>query len=117
MSNHHNLIYRGGWTLILTNSTINNSTPLNYISYLLFNLSSPSITNSYSILSFADKIKKSPSGFQYMIEAGKRGELGGIWTVNSNYSFISITNNNTDITLIPDYAIGKFQSKQTYYKI
>lgn len=34
-----------------------------------------------------------------MIEAGERGELGGIWTVNTNYSFISTSNTNTNITL------------------
>lgn len=65
----------------------------------LFNFTSPSINSSYSILSLADKIKKSPSVFQYMIEAGKRGELGGIWTVNENYSFVSNVNTNTNITL------------------
>lgn len=46
-----------------------------------------------------------------MIEAGKRGELGGIWTVNSNYSFISITNNNTDITLIKKFGNWSYSDR------
>lgn len=88
----------------MTNSSLNGSTGLTAANGLLYNITSPSITSSYSILSYADSIKKSPSSFQYMIEAGKRGELGGIWTANSTYSFTSTSNANTNITLNREFG-------------
>jgi hypothetical protein len=94
----------GGWTLILANSNINGWDGTNAIS---FNATTPpsnplnlsSLDGHYSIISYADYIKKSPSGFQYRFEATTPGDWGGVWTANQNYSFTSQTNANTDITL------------------
>ena len=94
----------GGWTLILANSNINGWDGTNAIS---FNATTPpsnplnlsSLDGHYSIISYADYIKKGPSGFQYRFEATTPGDWGGVWTANQNYSFTSQTNANTDITL------------------
>jgi hypothetical protein len=99
----------GGWTLIL----LNNYTTWDYTNALLRNeLTPPASPNNrpqqqqgadgsdnYSIVQWADYIKKSPSGFQYMIDATARGEWGGIWTANGTYSFVNTNNTQTDITL------------------
>lgn len=86
----------GGWTLILTNASNSGWTYANTIER---NTSSPSISTSYSIVGWADYIKKSASGFQYMLDAGTRGSYGGIWTANGSYSFINGDNSQTNITL------------------
>jgi hypothetical protein len=87
----------GGWTLIMCNKSPNSGwTNANAV---LRNESSPSDNADYSILEWADYIKKSSTGFQYMMDANTRGSYGGIWTVNQPYSFISRTNTNTDITI------------------
>jgi hypothetical protein len=44
-------------------------------------------SENYSIIGWADSIKRSASGFEYMLEAGSRGANGGIWTANEAYSF------------------------------
>ena len=93
----------GGWTLIVANSTFG----WNYSEALLNNQNTPPVnpTNlssqggKYSILSYADSIKKSRSGFQYRIDAENLGTCGGIWTANSPYSFTSTSNLNSDVTL------------------
>ena len=86
----------GGWTLILTNASYIGWTIQNGI---LYNETTPSLDSNYSIVSYADYIKSSQSGFQYMLEADERGRWGGIWTANGNYSFVADTNSQTDITL------------------
>lgn len=86
----------GGWTLILTNASNSGWTYANTIER---NSSSPSISTSYSIVGWADYIKKSASGFQYMLDAGTRRSYGGIWTANGNYSFTNGNNSQTNITL------------------
>lgn len=94
----------GGWTLILKNSTNSGWTYANAIDR---NTTIPFTTNadvistataSYSIIGWADYIKRSSSGFQYMIDAGSRRNFGGIWTANSAYSFVSNSSSNTNIT-------------------
>ena len=96
----------GGWTLIL----LNNNNLWTYENTLLRNqLNPPTSPNdrgagadssdNYSIVQWADYIKKSPSGFQYMIDATGRGHWGGIWTANGNYSFVNSNNSQTDITI------------------
>jgi hypothetical protein len=100
----------GGWTLILKNSTnagwtyantiaLNNATAPNYFPFT----SSADITSTssanYSIVSWADNIRKSATGFQYMLDAQTRGSNGGIWTVNNNISFISSSNASTQASL------------------
>jgi hypothetical protein len=94
----------GGWTLILKNSSYGGWTYANAID---LNASMPFKTNAditststsnYSIIKWADYIKKSSTGFQYMIDAYSRGSYGGIWTANAAYSFVSTSNANTNIT-------------------
>lgn len=99
----------GGWTLLL----LNNYSNWNYAGTLLRNeLTPPTSPNdrlrqdqeangsdNYSILGWADYIKKSPSGFQYMIDAYERGRWGAIWTANGTYSFVNSNNTQTDITI------------------
>lgn len=87
----------GGWTLILCNKAPNPG--WSDAEAILRNENSPSISSSYSIIAWADYIKKGNSGFQYMIDANTRGNYGGIWTANDSYSFVSNSNANTNITL------------------
>ena len=47
----------------------------------------------YSILSWADKIKRSESGFDFMITAREHGTGGGAWTANEAYSFVQTLEN------------------------
>jgi hypothetical protein len=86
----------GGWTLILCN---NNSSGWDGSNAILRNETTPTINGQYSIIAYADYLKKSPSGFQYMIEATARGHWGGIWTANQAYSFVNRNNTQTDITI------------------
>ena len=86
----------GGWTLILCN---NSNTGWNGTNAILRNENSPTIDGQYSIIAYADYIKKSASGFQYMIEATNRGSWGGIWTANGAYSFVHSSNDQTNIIL------------------
>jgi hypothetical protein len=86
----------GGWTLIMQN----NDRDWNFTNALLRNQTSPPTTlvangtttmnsaNNYSIIGWADLIKKSSSGFDYMIDAWYRGRNGGAWTANQPYSFV-----------------------------
>ena len=95
----------GGWTLIMKNSTyvgwtyenakeLNISNPFNSYADII-NTS----TANYSIIGFADKIKKTSSAastFDYMIEANSRGANGAIWTANGAYSFVKPANTQTN---------------------
>ncbi|MBT6704450.1 MAG: hypothetical protein HN879_06280 [Flavobacteriaceae bacterium] len=95
----------GGWTLIMKNS---NNAGWNYTNAISLNTTIPysntadvisTSTVNYSIIGWADYIKKSESGFQYMIDATSRRSYGGIWTANGNYSFVKTDNSQTNITL------------------
>lgn len=95
----------GGWTLIMKNS---NSLGWVYGNVISLNTSIPftnatdvesTSTSNYSIIGWADYIKKSSSGFQYMIDATTRRSHGGIWTANGDYSFVKQDNSQTNITL------------------
>lgn len=95
----------GGWTLIMKNS---NNAGWNYSNAIELNTSMPytnisdvtsTSTPNYSIIGWADYIKKSASGFQYMLDAQSRGTNGGIWTANSSYTFVKTDNSQTNITL------------------
>lgn len=95
----------GGWTLILKNSS---NSVWTYASSIEYNTQNPftstadvesKTTSSYSIIGWADYIKKSASGFQYMIDAGTRKSFGGIWKANGNYSFTNTNNTQTNVTL------------------
>jgi hypothetical protein len=96
----------GGWTLILKNSTyvgwtyanaiaLNNTTAPNYFPFSSNADITSTTTPNYSIIGWADHIKKSTTGFQYMFDAQTRGSNGAIYTVNNNASFTSSSNTNT----------------------
>jgi len=80
----------GGWTLILANGTSAGWTFENAIA--LNTLTPPTdptnISQNYSIIGWADYIKKSASNFDYMFDANLRGYNGGAYTALSPYSFI-----------------------------
>ena len=100
----------GGWTLILKNSS---RVGWSYANAISLNTQIPftsaaevisTSTSNYSIIGWADHIKRSASGFQYMIDAYSRNTYGGIWTANAAYSFVSTSNANTNITLNTNYG-------------
>jgi hypothetical protein len=112
----------GGWTLILANGSLsgwNETNALNLNSELP--PANPSaLSANYSIIGSADYIKKSASGFQYRIEAATPGDWGGIWTANQNYSFVSQSNTNTNITLNTkfgnwNYDNSGIEARMPYY--
>ena len=100
----------GGWTLIMKNSNRVGWTYTNAISLnttIPFSSASDVISTStpnYSIIGWADYIKRSESGFEYMIDATNRGEYGGIWTANGNYSFIKTNNSQTNVTVTTKFG-------------
>jgi len=80
----------GGWTLLLANSTYVGWTFENSIA---LNTTTPpsdptNISQNYSIIGWADYIKKSASNFDYMFDANFRGYNGAAYTALSPYSFI-----------------------------
>ncbi|MFY9163316.1 fibrinogen-like YCDxxxxGGGW domain-containing protein [Aquirufa antheringensis] len=108
----------GGWTLIMKNSSYVGWTYANAINYnSTIPFTSPDdvlskITQNYSILAWADYIKRSPSGFQYMIDASTRKSFGGIWTANGNYSFVSTSNTQTDVVLNTKFGSWTYEPEQ-----
>ena len=89
----------GGWTLLVQNPSSDWTTS----DGLLRNQTSPPSSlvdynsngsgTAYSILGWADYIKRSASGFDYMFDAGFRGRNGAAYTANSAYSFVEVWNN------------------------
>jgi hypothetical protein len=83
----------GGWTLIMQNNFTNWTEAEALLKYqttpptTLATTSNGDDTQNYSIIGWADYLKSSPSGFQYMFDANTRGQYGGIWQANQNYSF------------------------------
>ena len=86
----------GGWTLLVQNASwqvwdssnvvsLNATTPP---SSLVDYNSSGNPANNYSILGWADYIKRSDSGFDYMFDVGYRGYNGAAYTANEAYSFV-----------------------------
>lgn len=109
----------GGWTLLLTNAFQSGWTTENAINRVEGS-GIPSLSESYSIVIYGDLIKRSPSGFQYMIEASERGRWGGIWTANGNYSFVATNNTQTNITLDTkfdnwEYADDGLEERMPWY--
>ena len=88
----------GGWTLVVQNAGQNDSWHWTPECVYLHNGTtppsqlSPNVSKTpelnYSILTWADKIKRSESGFDFMITAREHGTTGGAWTANEAYSFI-----------------------------
>ncbi|MEZ7498527.1 fibrinogen-like YCDxxxxGGGW domain-containing protein [Flavobacterium sp. Arc3] len=106
----------GGWTLIMKNSS---SAGWNYGNVISLNTSIPfantadmenAATPNYSIIEWANYLKKSASGFQYMIDATTRRSHGGIWTANGNYSFVKTDNSQTNITLDTKFGTWNYVS-------
>jgi hypothetical protein len=67
----------GGWTLIMQNVYAD----WNFDNSLLRDQTSPPSTlgsQNYSIIGWADHIKRSNSGFDYMLDAVSRGHYGGV---------------------------------------
>lgn len=96
----------GGWTLIMCNKSPNSGwTNSNAV---LRNETSPNPDGDYSIIAWADYIKRSSFGFQYMFDANTRGSYGGIFTANQAYSFVSRVNTNTDITVNTKFGSWDF---------
>ena len=99
----------GGWTLILQNNYVNwdKDTALSFrpttppTTLVAEGTSGSDDSANYSIYGWADAIKRSTTGFDYMIEAYARGRNGGAWTVNQAYNFLdnatASTNWGTDI--------------------
>jgi hypothetical protein len=107
----------GGWTLIMTNAA---SSGWTYANAIERNTGTPSITASYSIIAWADYIKKSANGFQYMIDAGTRGTHGAIWTANGSYSFVNSNNTQTNVTINTkfgtwNYHNGSIEQRMPWY--
>ena len=80
----------GGWTLIMANHTYNDWT---FESAILKNQTTPptnitAITQNYSIIQYADYIKKASVNFDYMFDANYRGYNGAAYTSLSGYSFV-----------------------------
>jgi hypothetical protein len=119
----------GGWTLIMqnnyydwnfSNALLRNQTsaPSSLVSNNTFG--SAGTNGNYSIIGWADYIKKSSSGFDYMLDARYRGRNGGAWTANQPYSFVGQYDNSSfgtdpvagsngfrqDITLISSFYTG-----------
>ena len=93
----------GGWTLIMQNNyydwTFSNcllrnqtSAPSTLVANNTFG--SAGSNGNYSIIGWADYIKKSSSGFDYMMDAQYRGRNGGAWTANQAYSFVGQYDNS-----------------------
>ena len=106
----------GGWTLIMKNSSYVGWT---YANSIALNTTIPFTKNSdilktttanYSIIGWADYIKKSGSTFQYMFDAETRNSLGGIWTANGSYSFVSTSNAQTDVTVNTKFGSWNYVS-------
>ena len=90
----------GGWTLLVQNTNsawttdqvfLRNQTacPTQLAQY-----DTRTVEQCYSILSWADKIKRSESGFDFMITAREHGTTGGAWTANQAYLFTQTLEND-----------------------
>jgi len=93
----------GGWTLIMqnnyadwtfSNALLRNQTSAPSTTAAEFTAGTAGSNGNYSIIGWADYIKKSSSGFDYMLDAGYRGRNGGAWTANSAYSFVGQYDNS-----------------------
>ena len=97
----------GGWTLLVTNQSEDNG--WTYETAILRNQSTPVISGSnYSIVAYADYIKKSGETFQYMMEAETRGNWGGIWTAPQSYTFLKNDNSQTNVTLDIKFSVWEY---------
>ncbi|KAF0296070.1 hypothetical protein FJT64_006456 [Amphibalanus amphitrite] len=92
----------GGWTLLLTAVSKDG---WDLLSVLARNRRSPSMTDNYSILRYADTIKNlsDTDRFAYRIETQAetgRQRWGGVWLAPRYYSFVDETGAQTDVRLV-----------------
>jgi hypothetical protein len=88
----------GGWTLLIQNAGSNDDWQWTPERLYLHNGTtppaqlSPNVTRTpelnYSILTWADKIKRAETGFDFMITSREHATGGGAWTANEAYSFV-----------------------------
>ena len=93
----------GGWTLLVT-SVGNGWTKVQVKER---NIDTPSVTDNYSMLRWADNIKNTLSNapiFEYRLEAKEPGHWGGIWTAPRSYSFTHTSNDQTNVTIIKKFG-------------
>ncbi|CAB4125996.1 Fibrinogen, alpha/beta/gamma chain, C-terminal globular domain containing protein [uncultured Caudovirales phage] len=93
----------GGWTLLLQNAGQNGDWHWTPERMYLYNGTTPpsqlshNVTRTpelnYSILTWADKIKRAESGFDFMITGREHATTGGAWTANQAYSFVQTLEN------------------------
>ncbi|KAF0299945.1 hypothetical protein FJT64_027450 [Amphibalanus amphitrite] len=92
----------GGWTLLLTAVS---RAGWDVLSVLSRNHSSPSLTENYSILHYADTIRDLGTGrrFAYRIETQAekgRQQWGGVWLAPRSYSFVHESPSQTDVAVV-----------------
>ena len=74
----------GGWTLLVDSKTPGAWTPDNLLDRI--DSQPPSLSQDFSVLGHADDIKSiSTEDFEYRLEAGERGQFGGIWKAPNAY--------------------------------
>ncbi|CAB4026763.1 Hypothetical predicted protein, partial [Paramuricea clavata] len=96
----------GGWTLLVT-SRSRGGWDGNTV--LLRNEEEPSITNDYSILKYADGVKKiSTGGFEFRLESSERGSNGGIWKAPQGYSFTKKDNSQVKVLDVAKFGSWKY---------
>ncbi|KAK3716436.1 hypothetical protein QZH41_016844, partial [Actinostola sp. cb2023] len=69
------------------------------------NVYRPALNADYSILKYADVIKKlgHNSTFKYKLDAHKRGHWGGVWSAPRKYSFMATSTGQTQVTLLKKF--------------
>ncbi len=104
----------GGWILILTARGDDISyMGWDYSNILLRNSTAPSLNLPYSILNYSDKLKNSGGTWEWYVEAADdsttKRTWGGHFRANvSNYSMISTSSAQTNITAIAFWNVGGF---------
>ncbi|KAF0311454.1 hypothetical protein FJT64_017711 [Amphibalanus amphitrite] len=92
----------GGWTLLVTAISRQGWDPL---SIFARNVYSPSLSDDYSILRYADTIRdlSTSDRFAYRIESQAekgRQRWGGVWFAPKHYSFVDETGTQTEVSLV-----------------
>ncbi|XP_057304821.1 uncharacterized protein LOC130641845 isoform X1 [Hydractinia symbiolongicarpus] len=100
----------GGWTLVV--SSHSNSWTVENVR--LRNKDSPKLKEDYSILKYADLIKRSylikDTKFQYRLEAETLGYWGGVFEATNRYEVDSSNENQKDVKIIKKFNNWEFNS-------
>jgi len=104
----------GGYTLLVTSAS--NGWNENEVKFK--NPTRPSLTADYSILGHANQIKALSGGetFKYRLEANTRGRWGGVWTAPITYSFVSESNQQTNVTLVRQFSQWQYSWQDSLEK-